>query len=154
MPKKPRAVIERALDDQERESIANLASRARKKLKLAAAASPEKVIAAIGAFIDSVRKKKRALPRDDETLMGLGALWGEQLRARTGWEWLHLTYAEGFKSYGLAPKDRHCACFPLNDIPEQMSLEKRDENTSILLFNMVVAGRTPETKDKAYTPFG
>lgn len=150
----PKKVVERPLDDEEREAIADLASSMRKKLKLSSDAPPEKVIAKIGAFIDSVRKKKRAVPRDDDTKMGLGALWGEQLRARTKWEWVHLTYPEGFKSFGLVPKDRHCACFPLNDIPEQMSVKKKDENTSILLFNMVVAGNTPDTKKNAYTPFG
>ena len=62
--------------------------------------------------------------------------------------------SEGFKSFGLVPKDRHCACFPLNDIPDQMSKKKKDENTSILLFNMCVAKKTPETKAKSYTPFG
>ncbi len=98
----PKKIIERPLDDEERAAIADLSSRTRAKLKLAKSAKPEKVIAAIGAFIDSVRKKKRAL----------------------------------------------------NDVPDQMSVRNRDENTSILLFNMVVAGRTPETKKNSYTPFG
>jgi hypothetical protein len=38
---------------------------------------------------------------------------------------------------GLVPKDRHCACFPLNDIPDQMSVKKKRE-----------------TKARSYTPFG
>jgi hypothetical protein len=86
--------------------------------------------------------------------MGLGALWGEQLRAKTGWEWVHITYPTGYASFGLVPKDRACACFPLNDIPEQLDRKLRDENTSILLFNMVVAKKFPREKKGAYTPFG
>ena len=149
-----RGVVERELEDSERAAIEDLSTRMRAKLKLAKNAKPEDVIAAIGRFIDSVRKKKRAVPRDDDTRMGLGALWGEQLRARTKWTWVHLTYPEGFKSFGLVPKDRHCVCFPLNDIPDQMSVRKTRESTSILLFNMCVAKKTPETKAKSYTPFG
>ena len=149
-----RGVIERALEDAERAAIEALSAQMRAKLKIAKSAKPEDVIAAIGKFIDSVRKKKRAAPRDADTKMGLGALWGEQLRARTKWTWVHLTYPEGFKSFGLVPKDRHCACFPLNDIPEQMSVRKKPDHTTILLFNMCVAKNTPETKAKSYTPFG
>jgi hypothetical protein len=151
---KKRGVIERELDDAERAAITDLSAQMRAKLKIAKKASPEDVIAAIGRFIDAVRTKKRALPRDADTRMGLGALWGEQLRERTKWTWVHLTYPEGFKSFGLVPKDRHCACFPLNDIPDQLSKSKKDANTSILLFNMVVAKNTPETKARSYTPFG
>ena len=149
-----RGVIERELSGTERDAIEDLSAQMRKKLKLAKNATPEVVIAAIGRFIDGVRAKKRTLPRDDHTKMGLGALWGEQLRLRTKWTWVHLTYPEGFKSFALVPKDRHCACFPLNDIPDQMSKRKKYENTSILLFNMCVAKKTPETKARSYTPFG
>lgn len=149
-----RGVVERALEDAERAAIEDLSGQMRTKLKIAKKATPEDVIAAIGRFIDGVRAKKRALPRDDDTRMGLGALWGEQLRARTKWTWVHLTYPEGFKSFGLVPKDRHCACFPLNDIPDQMSARKKPDHTTILLFNMIVAKNTPETKAKSYTPFG
>ena len=147
-------VIERELEDAERTAMTNVAASTRKKLKIVRSATPEAIVAKIGAFIDSVRKKKRAAPRDADTRLGLGVLWGEQLRARTRWQWVHVTYPNGFKSFGLVPKDRHCACFPLNDIPDQMSKKKKRENTSILLFNMVVAGNTPKTKKDDYTPFG
>lgn len=149
-----RGVIERELEESERAAIETLAARMHAKLKLKKNATPEDVVAAIGKYIDGVRSKKRALPRDDDTRMGLGALWGEQLRAKTKWTWAHLTYPEGFKSFALVPKDRHCACFPLNDIPEQMSAKKKPDHTTILLFNMCVAKKTPETKPKSYTPFG
>jgi len=149
-----RGVIERELEDAERAAIEALSAQMRTKLKIKKNATPDDVVAAIGRFIDAVRDKKKKLPRDADTKMGLGALWGEQLRARTKWTWVHLTYPEGFKSFGLVPKDRHCACFPLNDIPEQMSARKKPDHTTILLFNMCVAGKTPETKAKSYTPFG
>ena len=149
-----RGVVERELEDSERAAIEELSEKTRAKLKIGKKATPEEVIAAIGKFIDAVRAKKRAAPRDDDTRLGLGALWGEQLRARTKWTWVHLTYPEGFKSFALVPKDRHCACFPLNDIPDQMSVKKKWESTSILLFNMCVAKKTPETKARSYTPFG
>jgi hypothetical protein len=149
-----RKVIERELEEAERTAIDALSTKTRAKLKIGKKATPEDVIAGIGRFIDGVRAKKRAAPRDSDTRLGLGALWGEQLRARTKWTWVHLTYPEGFKSFALVPKDRHCACFPLNDIPDQMSVRNKPDHTTILLFNMCVAGKTPETKAKSYTPFG
>jgi hypothetical protein len=149
-----RGVIERELEDEEWKALEAVAATARTKLKIPAKATPEDVVAAIGKFIDAVRAKKKPAPRDGDTRLGLGALWGEQLRARTKWKWVHLTYPEGFKSFGLVPKDRHCACFPLNDIPDQMNAKKKPDHTTILLFNMCVGKNTPETKAKSYTPFG
>jgi len=149
-----RGVIERELEEAERKAIDTLAAQMRTKLKIAKKATPEEIVAAIGKFIDAVRAKKRPTPRDADTRMGLGALWGEQLRAKTKWTWVHLTYPEGFKSFALVPKDRHCACFPLNDIPDQMSVKRKWDHTTILLFNMCVARKTPETEAKSYTPFG
>ncbi|HEY2368471.1 MAG TPA: hypothetical protein VGH87_18870 [Polyangiaceae bacterium] len=147
-------MVERELEDSERAAIEALATKVRVRLKIRESATPDEVIAAIGKFFDAVRAKRKAAPRDDDTRLGLGALWGEQLRAKAKWTWVHLTYPTGFKSFALVPKDRHCACFPLNDIPDQMSVRKKPDHTTILLFNMCVAKNTPETKAKSYTPFG
>jgi hypothetical protein len=146
-------VVERALEPGEVEAMNELAAKTRTLIRVPAKATPEQVIARIGAYIDGVRARKRSMPRSSDTKLGLGVLWGEQLRARTGWKWVHVTYKDGFKSYGLVPRDRSCVCFPLDHIPEQLSVRKRPDHTTVLLFNMVVGGDRPRGRN-SYTPFG
>ena len=115
---------------------------------------PDAVVHRIHAFIDEVRGTKTDEPQSQDVRLGLGALWGEQLRAQVGWVWVHLTYPDGFASYALVPDDRAFACFPLNRVQELMSAAVR-ANTTVAIFNSIVAGTLPATRRKnAYLVIG
>lgn len=136
---------ERALSDDERDAMAKVADTARRFLD--AVGGPDAVVHRIHAFIDDVRAQKIAEPKSQDVRLGLGALWGEQLRAQVGWVWVHLTYPDGFASYALVPDDRAFACFPLNRVQELMSADVR-ANTTVAIFNSIVAGTLPATRRK------
>jgi hypothetical protein len=143
---------ERALSDDERDAMAKVADTARRFLD--AVGGPDAVVHRIAAFIDEVRAQKAAEPQSQDIRLGLGALWGEQLRAQVGWIWVHLTYPDGFASYALVPDDRAFACFPLNRVQELMSASVR-ANTTVAIFNSIVAGTLPATRRKnAYLVIG
>jgi hypothetical protein len=143
---------ERGLTDDERDAMAKVADTARRFLD--AVGGPDAVVHRIAAFIDEVRAQKVAEPQSQDIRLGLGALWGEQLRAQVGWIWLHLTYPDGFASYALVPDDRAFACFPLNRVQELMSASVR-ANTTVAIFNSIVAGTLPATRRKnAYLVIG
>lgn len=143
---------ERALSDDERDALTKVADTARRFLD--AVGGPDAVVHRVAAFIDEVRAKKTAEPQSQDIRLGLGALWGEQLRAQVGWVWVHLTYRNGFASYALVPDDRAFACFPLNRVQELMSAEVR-ANTTVAIFNSIVAGTLPATRRKnAYLVIG
>ena len=136
---------ERALSDDERDAMLKVADTARRFLD--AVGGPDAVVHRIAAFIDEVRAKKATEPQSQDIRLGLGALWGEQLRAQVGWVWVHLTYPDGFASYALVPDDRAFACFPLNRVQELMSAAVR-ANTTVAIFNSIVAGTLPATRRK------
>jgi hypothetical protein len=143
---------ERALSDDERDAMLKVADTARRFLD--AVGGPDAVVHRIAAFIDEVRAKKATEPQSQDVRLGLGALWGEQLRAQVGWVWVHLTYPDGFASYALVPDDRAFACFPLNRVQELMSAAVR-ANTTVAIFNSIVAGTLPATRRKnAYLVIG
>lgn len=143
---------ERALSDDERDALAKVADTARRFLD--AVGGPDAVVHRIHAFIDEVRGTKTDEPQSQDVRLGLGALWGEQLRAQVGWVWVHLTYPDGFASYALVPDDRAFACFPLNRVQELMSAAVR-ANTTVAIFNSIVAGTLPATRRKnAYLVIG
>jgi hypothetical protein len=142
---------ERALTDDERDAMRKVADTAQRYID--AVGGPDAVVHRIAAFVDEVRAGTRPEPKSQDVRLGLGALWGEQVRAQVGWIWVHLTYPDGFASYAVVPDDRAFACFPLNRVPALMMREAR-VNTSVALFNCLLAGTLPARKSNAYLVIG
>jgi hypothetical protein len=141
---------ERPLTDEEREAMAKVAQTARRFID--ATGDARGVVERIAAFVEDVRHGRRDEPKSQDVRLGLGVLWGEQLRAQVGWCWVHLTYPDGFASYALVPDDRAFACFPLNRVPE--ALRAGHSNTSAHVFESIRAGTLPARKNNAYLVIG
>lgn len=119
---------------------------------IGARGGPTEVVDTIAAFLDVVRLGKREAPTSQDIRLGLGVLWGEQLRAQVGWRWVHLSYPDGFASYALVPDDRAFACFPLNRLPE--ALEPTTTNTSARVFASIRENELPARKENTYLVIG
>src|SRR5690606_24939867 len=113
-----------------------------------ATGAPIEIVDSIATFVEEVRGGAREEPTNQDVRLGLGVLWGEQLRAQVGWRWVHLTYPDGFASYALVPDDRAFACFPLNRVPE--ALRPTATNTSARVFESIRANELPARKPNAY----
>lgn len=113
---------------------------------------PRDIVEKIASFVDDVRAGHNEEPKSQDVRLGLGVLWGEQLRAQVGWRWVHLTYRDGFASYALVPDDRAFACFPLNRVPE--ALRTGVTNTSARVFGSICDGTLPTRKANAYLVIG
>jgi hypothetical protein len=143
---------ERALTDEEREAMSKCALTALAALE--ADGAPEVIVARIGGFVDEVRHGRRPEPNSQDVRLGLGVLWGEQVRAQVGWRWVHLSYPNGFASYALVPDDRAFACFPLNRLGELMRNGADGVNTSVPLFDSIRIGTLPARRENAYLVIG
>lgn len=143
---------ERPLTDEERDAMRNVAQTAQRFMNVDGV--PEAVVRAIGGFVDEVRSGRRPEPKGQDLRLGIGVLWGEQVRAQVGWRWVHLTYPNGFASYALVPDDRAFACFPLNRLPELMKSGHTTTNTSARLFQRIRAGELPTRRENAYLVIG
>jgi hypothetical protein len=143
---------ERPLTDEEREAMQKCAQTALSAL--AADGVPEVIVTRIGRFIDEVRAGKLPEPANQDVRLGLGVLWGEQVRAQVGWRWVHLSYPNGFASYALVPDDRAFACFPLNRLGELLRTGADGVNTSVPLFDSIRVGTLPLRSENAYLVIG
>ena len=141
---------ERALTAEESEAMSKVAETARKVIE--AVGDPGVIVTAIAAFLEEVRLGKREEPKSQDVRLGLGVLWGEQLRSQVGWTWVHLTYPDGFASYALVPEDRAFACFPLNRVPE--ALRGNGTSTSAHVFESIREGALPTRKERTYLVIG
>jgi hypothetical protein len=143
---------ERPLTDEEREAMQKCAQTA--LAALAADGVPEVIVTRIGRFIDEVRAGALPEPANQDVRLGLGVLWGEQVRAQVGWRWVHLSYPNGFASYALVPDDRAFACFPLNRLGELLRTGADGVNTSVPLFDSIRVGTLPLRSENAYLVIG
>ncbi len=143
---------ERPLTDEEREAMAKCAQTA--LATLAVDGVPEVIVSRIGAFVDEIRTGHRPEPSSQDIRLGLGVLWGEQVRAQVGWRWVHLSYPNGFASYALVPDDRAFACFPLNRLTDLMRSGADAMNTSVPLFESIRIGALPARRENAYLVIG
>ncbi len=150
---------ERALTDEERDAMAKCAQTAHAVLAVLAGERdddgvPATIVAYIGGFVDDIRMGRRAEPTSQDIRLGLGVLWGEQVRAQVGWRWVHLSYPNGFASYAVVPDDRAFACFPLNRLTELMRSDADVMNTSVPLFDSIRVGALPARRENAYLVIG
>jgi hypothetical protein len=144
---------ERPLTDEERDAMTKVAQTALAALETDGV--PELIVARIGAFVDEIRTGVRPEPHSQDVRLGLGVLWGEQVRAQVGWRWVHLSYPNGFASYALVPDDRAFACFPLNRVAELMTTRPElSANTSVPLFDSIRVGTLPARRENAYLVIG
>jgi hypothetical protein len=143
---------ERPLTDEEREAMAKCAQTA--LVTLGADGAPEAIVSCIGGFVDDIRMGRRPEPNNQDIRLGLGVLWGEQVRAQVGWRWVHLSYPNGFASYALVPDDRAFACFPLNRLTDLMRSGAEVVNTSVPLFDSIRVGALPARRENAYLVIG
>ena len=74
----------------------------------------------------------------------LAVAWGETLKHNLNWEWVMLEQAEnsGAKSIGVACSDRSHAVAVLQFL-ERLATDGDADQTSLLLFNMIMAGDMP-----------
>ncbi len=121
---------------------------------LAADGVPAVIVTRIGGFIDQVRAGHLPEPNNQDVRLGLGVLWGEQVRAQVGWRWVHLSYPNGFASYALVPDDRAFACFPLNRLGELLRVGGDGVNTAVSLFDSIRVGTLPGRSENAYLVIG
>jgi hypothetical protein len=144
--------VERSLTDEERDAMSKCALTA--LATLAVDGAPAVIVKSVGAFVDEIRIGGRPAPTSQDVRLGLGVLWGEQVRAQVGWRWVHLSYPNGFASYALVPDDRAFACFPLNRLGELLTPSADGLDTSVHLFESIRTGALPARRENAYLVIG
>lgn len=156
MPKKLKG-SDRPLTAAEAKDVRLSIARGYKALKLdPKKASPEKVQEAILKLIDPIcLGKKKVSPKVTEDLgVNIGCLWGQTIAdTLNGWEWCYAT-VDGDELFAMAAPDRSILVAPMNFIFAQLHKRLPEENTSMLAFNMIVAGSYGKQKAGAYVTVG
>ena len=144
--------LERELTYPELEDLQEILTSARDALILIPAdASPDDIVQAISEAADGLRSLRLEDQKALEASIPFGALWGEQVNRALGWEWVWLTEAEDqqYEYYAVVSPGREHYISPFFLLTHYIMRAKEDD-TSVLLFNMLKAGMLPPSRPRGY----
>lgn len=130
------------LDAETQGEIDDAILNAREYLTLGKKRKPETITVAIYSAIEEVRNTKVSAEEKRELAIDLGALWGQTVCQAAGWKWKLVPDDDGDPIPAVCrPRARHVVA-PISLMYDWLK-NKRSENTSLLLFNMIVAKKLP-----------
>jgi hypothetical protein len=147
----PNHFVERLLNDEEIDELRELCGDASRRINVAQADDPEDIVKKIMQYVD----QERPLETDtlDDRALDFGCLWAQQVLRVASWTWAELQKSDGSASYGIVSPDRAIVIFPVSYIRELLADEGQD-NTILLLFNMLRSGNVPGCEPGAYQVLG
>ncbi|MEO6435185.1 MAG: hypothetical protein ABIP55_05430 [Tepidisphaeraceae bacterium] len=155
-PVQPTGGSDRPLKAGEKKDIHLSIARGYEHLKLTPGTSPLKVQRAIRDLIDPIvlGRKKGSAKTVADLAVNLGCLWGQTICDIAGWEWC-FAKVSGSAFYAIVTPNRSHVVAPMHFAQAQLKKRSPQDNTSLLLFNMIKSGKSlPTAKAKAYMHVG
>jgi hypothetical protein len=114
-------------------------------------AAPDEVVQSISDAVATIRRSMSDRQQAFEASIPYGALWGDQVRRALGWEWVWLTEVEDeqYQYYAVTSPNREYFVAPLF-LHGPFAMGDAEEDTSVLLFNLLRTGHIPRTGPRAY----
>jgi hypothetical protein len=88
-------------------------------------------------------------PDTDDVALCVGVLWGDQFVREFSWGWICLSETGRPDLFCVVSPDRAYVIYPTNFVRQLLGNPKQD-NTLLLIFNMVGGGQLPPASPKAY----
>ena len=123
-------------------------------LKLPENAPAEEAVDAVRQVIEDARAYSHAFKPNvrHNMTVSFGSVWGHMVCREAGWEWCSLSYRGSDEFLAIVSPDRACFVSPVGFVDEK--LDPETDNTILLLFNLIRAGRLPRSQPGAYRVLG
>lgn len=146
---------DRPLNAAEMKDITLSIARGHKHLKLTPGALALKVQQAIRDLIDPIAlgRKKVGSKTVTDLAVNVGCLWGQTVCDVAGWEWCFARIGKA-DAYAITTPNRSHVVAPMNFVHAQLKKRPPLDNTSLLLFNMIRAGKLPAAKPRTFLHVG
>ena len=86
--------------------------------------------------------------------VNLGCLWGQTVCDGLDWQWCCLMLGDGRETYVVVTPNRSHIVAPMDFVLEQLQKRLPEENTSMLLYDMLKGKAFGKAKAKAYLHVG
>jgi len=147
---------DRQLNSKEQRDINLSINRGYKYLKVDPKSSPRTTQEAMLKAIDAVALGKKKLSKDAvmDLAVNLGCLWGQTVCDGLGWKWCCLMLGDGRETYVIVTPNRSHMVSPMDFVLRQLQKRLPEENTSMLLFNMLKGKSFGSAKPRSYMHVG
>lgn len=137
----PAHVVQSTPADDTMELIGLVAADAATILNVSLDDSPQSIVAAVNECVRDIQKGEgpELDEEEEDIVMLLGALWGNQLVKGLSWEWANIDINEGdepFAAIGVVSPTRNMVIYPFNFVAG--CLENGITSTILLAYNMLV----------------
>jgi hypothetical protein len=150
------AKTDRPLTDPERDEVEDCVAGALERLGDGAdSESPDQLQKRLREAIDAFRSEpdEEREAHLSQTALCFGCLWGQTVCDRLGWEWAAVSLEPDEEFYGVVSPSRSHVVFPLHYLQDLLSDPEKDQ-TSLLVYNMLVAGSLPPAGPGEYCVLG
>jgi hypothetical protein len=147
---------DRPLNDTEQRDISLSIKRGYKYLKLEPKSSPTATQKAMLKAIDAIALGKKKVSKNVEMdlAVNLGCLWGQTVCDDIGWEWCCLMLEDRRETYVIVTPNRSHMVSPMDFVLRQLDKRLPEENTNLLLFNMLKGKSFGAAKAGSYMHVG
>ena len=147
---------DRPLKRSEQRDITLSIKRGYQHLKLDPKSPPLKTQQAIRHALDAIvlGKKKPSRTAITDLAVNLGCLWGQTVCDELGWQWCCVMLGAGQETYAIVTPNRSHMVSPMDFVFTQLQKRPPEDNTSMLLFNMLKAGSFGSAKPRSYVHVG
>jgi hypothetical protein len=106
--------------------------------------------------IDAIALGKKKVSKNTvlDLAVNLGCLWGQTVCDALAWQWCCLVLPEGQETCVIVTPNRSHMVSPMDFVLQQLQKRLPEENTSMLLFNMLKGKSFGSAKAKSYTHVG
>ena len=148
-------ISERPLSDEERAQVASRSADGRRLLGIDADARPDETRAAIHAWLEEFRQRKRRCSKKklQDTALALGSLWGQTMCEGLGWQWAAVTLiSRDTESHAVVPPERQCIIIALENFFALLGGSKHHVNTpdTLEFYRKLASGEACAGKPKSY----
>lgn len=147
---------DRPLNDKEQRNISLSIKRGYKYLKLDSQSSPQATQEAMFKAFDAIALGKKKLSNNAvmDLAVNLGCLWGQTVCDELGWQWCCLILEDRRETYVIVTPNRSHMVSPMDFVLRQLDKRLPEENTSLLLFNMLKGKSFGAAKAGSYMHVG
>lgn len=147
--KKSNGPSERPLKDNEQREVKDYCRSAAERLGASPAKeSPDAVVKKISAYVDDFRETNLDPSDAVDAALELGCLWGFAICRQMKWQWAFVTI-EGEGIYSIVSPAREYVIFPMLFM-QKLLADTNSDQTSLLIYNVIKAGRLPASQERSY----
>jgi len=147
--KRLKGPTDRPLTESEQREVKNYCRDAIELVGVGHKASPDEMQSEIYDYINAYRESALSPEEGVDMALAIGCLWGFATCRQLKWQWAFVEQDGDGGFYAIVSPGREYVVYPMLFVQKLLTNPAADQ-TSLLLYNMLKAGKLPPTPERSY----